>query len=360
MIQRQTFEATEQAIYASGQRTTVDLPKSGYITHIDCLFRFNIQNLSGTTRALAQDGFAKLFQSLRIRAAGSRNYYDITDGRQWLFRNIYNYRNQMGMGLPPQVGNAAVGAQDYYYLLRIHWGYDFFNMYDTTGAIPAAELQDLVLEIVWNPITSAYPSAVLGTDLNLNASAMAMTVYELAFSGADKPSTIWPKGIPLPRVQAQVETVRAAYSNLGLEVDLPVGDTISQTVIFNEDITTGNRQDGVGTVTTTGPTEIGVKFPRERATKWQMQWEQFKQLSKVQADVSEYGTSGASPGLNTNVPHVGAGIVRWADVTGRATGLDLTAAQQGDAKLGFTYAHDGANNGRVHLLHYMMGPGVAA
>jgi hypothetical protein len=360
MIQRQTFEATEQAIYSSGQRTTIDLPKSGYITHIDCLFRFNIQNLVGTTRVLAQDGFAKLFQSLRIRAAGSRNYYDITDGRQWFLRNLYNYRNQMGMGLPSQIGDAAVAATDYYFLLRIHWGYDFFNMYDTTGAIPAAELQDLVLEIVWNPITSAYASAVAGTDYNINASAMAMTVYELAFSGADKPSSIWPKGIPLPRVQAQVETVRAGFSNLGLEVDLPVGDTISQTVIFNEDLTTLNRQDGIGTTTQTGPTEIGVKFPRERATKWQMAWEQFKQLSKVQADVSDYGQSGATPGYNTNVPHVGAGILRWADVTGRSTGLDLTAAQQGDAKIGLTYAHDGANNGRVHLLHYMMGPGVAA
>lgn len=360
MIQRQTFEATERAVYTANQRTIVDLPKSGYITHIDCLFRFNIQNLVGTTRALAEDGWTRLFQSLRIRAAGSRNYYDITDGRQWLFRNIYNYRNQMGMGLPAQVGDAAVAATDYYFLLRIHWGYDFYNLYDTTGAIPAAELQDLVLEIVWNPFTSAYPSAVSGTDYNLAASDLTMTVYELAFSGADKPSQIWPKGIPLPRVQAQIETVQAAFSSLGYEIDLPVGDTISQTVIFNENNTTGNRQDGIGTTTATGPTEIGVKFPRERATKWQMSWEQFKQLSKVQADVTDYSMSGAAPGINTRVPHVGAGVVRWADVTGRSTGLDLTAAQQGDAKLGFTYAHDGANNGRLHLLHFMAGPGVAA
>ena len=360
MIQRQTFEATQNAVYSSGNRVIVDLPKSGYITHMDCLFRFNIQNLVGTTRALAEDGWVKLFQSLRIRAAGSRNYYDITDGRQWLLRNVYNYRNQMGMGLPSQIGDAAVAAADYYFLLRIHWGYDFFNLYDTTGAIPAAELQDLVLEIVWNPITSAYASAVSGVDYNLGASALYLTVYELAFSGADKPSSIWPKGIPLPRVQAQVETVQAAFSNLGFEVDLPVGDTISQTVIFNEDLATLVRQDGIGTATQTGPTEIGVKFPRERATKWQMGWEQFKQLSKVQADVTDYSTSGASPGINTRIPHTGAGIVRWADVTGRSTGLDLTAAQQGDAKLGFTYAHDGANNGRLHLLHFMMGPGVAA
>jgi len=360
MIQRQTFEATEKAVYSSGQRVTVDLPKSGYITHIDCLFRFNIESLIGTTRALAQDGLAKLFQSLRIRAAGSRNYYDITDGRQWFFRNVYNYRNQMGMGLPSEIGTGAVAATDFYYLLRIHWGYDFFNMYDTTGAIPAAELQDLVLEIVWNPIASAYPASVLATDYNLTASDMAMTVYELAFSGADKPSSIWPKGIPLPRVQAQMETLRAGYSNLGFEVDLPVGDTISQTVIINEDLATLARQDGVGTTTTTGPTELGVKFPRERATKWQMSWEQFKQLSKVQADISQYSHATATLGNNLLTPHAGVGILRWADVTGRSTGLDLTAAQQGDAKLGFTYAHDGANNGRIHLLHFMMGPGVAA
>jgi hypothetical protein len=358
-IERNTFKATEEGVFSANGRSLIELPKSGYINTIDCLFRFNIQSLVGTTRAKAEDAAAKIVKSMRIRAGGSQNYYDVTDGRHWLFRNIFNYRGQMGDGLPSEVGTGAVAAADYYYLLRIHWGYDFYNLYDNSGVLPAADLQDLYLEINWGAFTDMYPAAVAATDYNLAASGVSLTVYEHAFSGASRPADVWPGGIPRPRVQAQVETISAQFSNLGFEVDLPVGDTISQTIVLATDVTTDVRQDGIGTATQSGPTELGVKFPRERKTKWQMDWEQFKQMSKVQSDVAPFSHATATLGANLLVPYVGAGIIRWPDITGRSVGFDLTDAQQGDAKLGFTVAHDGANNFKLHLLHIMQGPGRA-
>jgi hypothetical protein len=370
VIHRQIYKTTQPLAYVASGRSQLALPDTGFITHIDLLFRWNIQSLVGTVRPKRQDGDAMIVNALQVKASSTQNYYDTSDGRQLKFKNVFDYRSQHGNSLPQMVGHAAVAAADYYSLFRLHWGYNPFNPFDGSGVMPARLLQNPLLEINWGAFTDLYPSAVAGVDYNLAASDVTVQIYELAFTENGEWHRAWPKGLPSPRIESEIRTVRSVHSNLSLEVDVPVGDAIWQTIIFAEDQTTGVRQDGIGTATQSGPTEIGIKLPLDRSTRYRFDWETFKWYSKVQSDVQEHAavsavdTNAGPVTINrynfwapTNVPHVGAGLIRWPDLTARKIGLDMTKAQQGDAKIGFTCAHDGVNDFRIHLLHFMMGRG---
>jgi len=318
-VRRNSYTLTEYHTFGANTTTQVDLPESGYITQIDCLLHLNVTGATSVTPKCTEtaDELARIIDSCTIKASRARSYFDISDGRQWFWWNYLNYEGQMQMDTLVSAGETA----DLYGLFRIHLGFDPTNPFDPTVVIPGAKLSNLQHNVTWGSASD------LGTGYTINSGDMKLTIYEITLDEGELESDLWPDGLVDPRVEARIIDIDAVYSNLSLEDDVPVGDTLYQTVIMVVDSDDCRTDDDVSAV--------GVKFPKKRETPWDIDWQPLKAKTR-----SLYRIPSSVTGVT---------MIPWEELSGRAVGLDLGAAQVGDCRLCFTTE---ASGGDIHLLYF--------
>lgn len=304
--------------YVAGTTANVDIPKSGYITELNFLFTIRVTAAGGASGK--EDPLARLINAARLTASGAKNYFDISDGRQWYYWQFFNYEGQIsGDSLP-------VGTSDDITLaLKIHWGLDPYLDTDRTIILPSPELQNIKMEIDWGDTTD------LGTGYTITAanSEAQITITELALEAGELRESVWATMLS-PRFEAREIPLSATSTNLGKTDDVPVGDVLYQTteLVLNS---SGNR-------TNTNITEIGVKYPKERRTPFKRKFNEMRAYARTK--------------FRTTSTVSGAFMLPWQVLTDKEKGIDLRGAQVGDVQLGHTV---GTGSGTIHLLHYAFG-----
>jgi len=321
-LKKNRYTLTDTCDFTSGTEVSVKIPLTGYITHMNILFKCVIT--PGTSVSPAEDGLARIVDAAKIRAAGQESFFEISDGRQWWFWNYFRYEGQVRKDSLPSAG---AGQSTVYMLLPIHLGYRPRDPFDPTIVIPSAELSNLKLYITWGQ------NSDLGTGFTIGTTTQArLTIHELTLEEGDVKEDIWPGGLLAPAMEAREEKVTSTYANLGYQDDVPVGGTLFQTVIMVLD-SSGDRSSSY-------VSEVGVKFPKKRTTPFQQDWVDFETSMMTE--------------FRTGSQQTGAGLLMWSQLPEASEyGLDLEHAMIGDAKLCFTVA---TADGYIHRLYYSVMP----
>jgi len=319
-MRRNLYPMVDTIPWTASTKAGVDLPEAGYITHIDALFTLNISG--GTSATEVEDGWARVFTDATIKASGAKVFFDVTDGRQWLYWMHHPYKSRIDLSDVPGAGD---GAANYYMVLPIHWGLNPYDKFDRTVVIPAVELTNLRMDMTWGAATT-----VIDSDSTIGSGNCKLNVYELVLEAGDLKSEIWKKGLLSPRMEADVETITSTKANFSFKKDMPVGDNLYQTVLM--------MLDSSGDRSRTYCTEFRLEFPKSRLYPIEWNWRLAEFVGYRDFDLDSRLT--------------GALLFPWGEVTGKVSGLDLSAAMKGDVKVGFTIA---TADGTLHLLHYALG-----
>lgn len=316
---KNTYTLDETIDFAANSSRGIDLPESGYITELNITTTLNIT--AGTSVSAAEDAFSRVIKGAKITSGGAKNYFSISDGRQWYYWNYLNYQGRIYIDSLPSAGSTANATGTFV----IHWGLDPYVESDRTIVLPCVELQNTRLELTWGS------GSDLGTGYTINAasSSAQVEVTELVLGAGTLRTSIW-ETLIFPRFEAIVSPVTSTYSNLARMHNVPVGDALLQTVVLMLD-SSGNR-------TNTYFTEVGVRFPKERRTPYHKSTTTF---------------------LNENYRRLrllsrltGAGMIKWSEITERERGIDLRGMSPGDVCTAYTVA---SANGTLHELHIMFG-----
>ena len=320
-MRRNIYPMTDTITWAASTKNGVDVPEEGYITHIDTFFTLNITG--GSTVVAVQDGWARTLTAATLKASGAKTYFDITDGRQWLYWMHHIYRSRIDLTDLPTAGASAA---NYYMVLPIHWGLNPYDKFDRTVVVPAVELTNLRMDVTWGAATG-----LIDSDSTVGSGNAKLVVYELVLEKGDLVPEVWPRGLLSPRMEADVEaSISSTYSNFSFKKDMPVGDTLYQTLLLVLD-SSGNRSRSY-------LSEYRLEFPKARMFPIEHTWRTQEFITYRDFDLDARLT--------------GALLFPWGEVTGDVAGLDLSAAMKGDVKLGFTIA---TASGALHLLHYALG-----
>ena len=208
--------------------------------------------------------------------------------------------------------------------LPIHWGINPADRFDRSIVLPAVNLTNLVAKITWGSASD------LGTGYTIDASnsKVYLNIYEITLEPSETEEMLFPNGLVSPRFEAVEKSIDAVYSNLGFEIETPVGDYLYETAIIVLN-SSGNRSDS-------DVSEVAVNFPKARSTPFEYDWQPLKAFTRSHYLVTSDVT--------------GATLLPWELVSGRWSGLDARYAAKGDIKLKFTTA---ASGGKILLLHYM-------
>jgi hypothetical protein len=313
-----TYTIDEEHSFSAGSTTQLDIPESGYITEILCLSKISVT--AGTSVSAAEDALARLINAMQITAAGGKNYYDITDGRQGLYREYMRRQGQIQIDSLPSAGNSSTCRM----LLVIHPGLNPYDAFDRSIVIPAAELSNLKHKVTWGYASN------LGTGYTINSGTMSLTVNEVVLEAGEKREDVWPQGINVPMFEAREIAITATASNLGKTDDVPVGNMLNSVLVMVLN-NAGNRTD-------VNVSDVGIKFPKQVRVPFQNKWYELKARMRAYYNLPSDLT--------------GLALIPLSWVSKRAVGLDLTAAMAGDVKLGFTID---VGSGTIHLLYFSIG-----
>jgi len=320
MIQN-TYTIDDEHTYSSGNTTQIDIPESGYITEILALSKITIAG--GTSVSANQDALARLIDAMQITAAGGKNYYDITDGRQGFYREYIRRQGQAQIDSMP-AANAAAAVKRM--LLVIHPGLNPYDPFDRSIIIPAAELSNLKHKVTWGAAT------VLGSGFTITSgsSTLSLTINEIVLEKGERREDLWPEGINVPMFESREVAISATASNLGKTDEAPVGNMLNSILLMILD-SSGDRDD-------TNVSDVGIKFPKQVRTPFESKWYELKAKTRAL--------------YNLPSDLVGTTLIPLQWVSKRAIGLDLSAAMTGDVKIGFTI---GTASGTLHLLYFNIG-----
>ena len=318
MIQN-TYTIDDEHTYSSGATTQIDIPESGYITEILALSEIYITG--GTSVSAAEDALARLIDAMQITAAGGKNYYDITDGRQGFYREYIRRQGQAQKDDMPAANAAGTKRM----LLVIHPGLNPYDPFDRSIIIPAAELSNLKHKVTWGA------ASTLGSGFTITASSstLSLTINEIVLEKGERREDIWPEGINVPMFEAR-EVTTAVASNLGKTDEVPVGNMLNSVLVMVLD-SSGDRSDSY-------VTDMGIKFPKQVRTPFESKWYELKARMR------------ALYNLPSDLTGIALIPLQW--VSKRAIGIDLSAAMTGDVKLGFTIA---TASGTLHILYFNIG-----
>jgi len=321
MPERNSYTLPETIKFTANKREEIKLPLSGYITHMNGILRLNVT--TGAAPSPVEDAMARIITGATIEAAGAQMFFYVTDGRQWYYRNYSCYEGNLH-DESDSLSKATTTADIRVYF-PIHWGANVWDPFDRSVVVPARDLNNLIMTITWGG------TGDLGTDITINSGEMTLTINELVPSPGETRADILPEGTLAPRFEPRIEDITSVAANLGLKIDVPVGAAMYTTDVMVVN-SAGNR-------TNTDVSEIGIEWPKERKTP-------------IRKDFLEWAYSNR---LFRSTPATPTGITRisWADISGTPEGLDLSAAMEGDVKLGFTTT---ATGGKIHLLQYMLTP----
>ena len=308
---------------------SIDIPETGYITEMNLLLELYVT--PGTSVSANEDALARIIDSLKITAAGGKNYFTVEDGRQLLYSGYHQYQGQLlHEALPAGGGSAATKRA----MFPIHFGLDPFDPFDKSIVVPGAELSNLKLEATWGA------NSDLGTGFTVTeaSSQIRAIVRELTLEKGETRDAIWPGGINVPLYESRSITPSATASNLGKTDDVPVGGMLHSALIIVLD-SSGDRSD-------TYVSEIGTKYPKLALEEYRIDnFYAAKAINRKQFLLP--GTLVGQPSSWLSDP-TGIVLFRFSEITGKAIGMDLTTAMTGDVKLGFTVA---TANGTIYILY---------
>lgn len=328
-MQRQIYEIASTIGFSANSSQNIDIPRDGYITHLDCLLELKLTTPSGGVTD-AEDPLARIINAARIKASGAKNFFDITDGRQWKYYGKMLYQHEVLEDSTPAAGNTATVRM----ALPIHWGFDPYDPFDRTVVVPAINLTNLKFEIDWGAVGDLTTSGTYTIDTA--NSLLRVTLYELVLEAGESEEDIWPAGLIAPRFEPITKTT-TVQSNLGFDDEVPVGDTLYMILGMITDSASGasNVRDD------TYVSEVGIKMPKISLTPFKYStWYQMKATMRRQF------------ALDSDITGVFLLPMNW--ISGEPFGIDLTGAMTGDVKLGFTVP-SGKADGTIHIVYYSLG-----
>jgi hypothetical protein len=353
MLRRIEQVADTLSFSASGS-STINLPRTGYITRIHCVLLLNITPAAGTATA-ATDGFVKVVNSARVHSSGT-DYFNVGDGRDWYWMSYYQNRGQIRLGTLPSAGGAAA---DVYGDFVIHLGtvpemtpqawesWDRVRTrrrdgtrvtrwrqrsnrsriggpFDKTVVIPAIRLSDPQLTVTWNTQSS------LGTGFTINSGTMYAFIYELIPEPrlGETQGKIWKNGLIVPRIYSTTEALDSANTAKGLHHEVPTQMVLRQSLL--------QVLDGSGDRSDTPVTELGVENTADNETMLDGDWHQLKGENR----------------FRTGVAATNAGIyfIDWSLLSGDEWGLDLKDVRPGTVEVQMSNA--ATASGVARFLHY--------
>lgn len=337
-----TYELSETHEYSANTTTRVDIPRNGYITHIDARLRCQIDAGSSVSPPsdpspddTIDDDLARLIHSFSIKGSGGKNYFDISDGRQWFWLTWYKYQGQVQADSLP----AATVAGNYQYMqFAIHWGIEPYKYIDKSIVLPARDFSSLTSECTWGTASD------LGTGYTVNSAVLTLNITELVLEEGETREQAFPGGIMTPRYEPRILTPSSTNTAVSEEENFPVGDTVHEVLIMQLDNTFSNRPNDnrishrsatTGSSSPATISEIAVKYPRLRETPLRLDTDTLEMVMR-----QRYGLP---------VTPTGVYLLKMSDLTNKPAGIDLSLSQVGDVKLGFSI--DNANRD-IHILFY--------
>ena len=309
----------EVVSFASGQHVTLDLPRTGIITHIELELDLNYD--SGDVET--EEEIANLFRSVTVRDGRNNTYFHISDGRLHKYLNLFQRR---GVGLidPLVADNVSTGLTARANL-AIHFGMNPHDFLDPTGGIPASELSSLVLDIEWGNTASLWSTLGNGA---INSASVTVTPTIVA---ADSPS--WDVVRPtllIPQYRSVIFSVTGAFSALTFEQDLPPM-MLDKTVFIGLD-ENDLREDNV-------TTEVAYRDAKANRIVWDVDF-----IPWTRRLVGEF-----LPGTALTDRPAGVGYINWPAIMGDVA-LDLRDRLTGFDKIAWSTGEGGAGQ-RIAVVH---------
>lgn len=319
-MQMNTKTLTDVIDYQANKVKKLELPRSGYVTRYDILIHLNVTTDGTSGGTPLEDAIARLIDYLRIQSAGNVTHFAVEDGRMLKYLNIYDLGKVHEDSLPTAAGVTA----DVYAKYSIYFGLNPTDPFDPSVVLPAIDLSNLELEMKWND------ASALGTGYTINSGEIKITEYAIYPDPDESIEDIFPEGIVQPRFEGVEVPLTSIKSDLGYQEDVPTGAIVHRTLIMVTD-SSDDRSDSI-------VSEYGVLFPKAASIPYRIDWK-----SAVLKDMTDYDLAQAYAGIN---------ILDWQDVSGIPLGLDLTEAEKGEVKLGFTNTAQGT----IRLMHQMLVP----
>lgn len=293
-----------------------------FTTEVELYLEANITTTGGV---LAEDPLSRLIKTFKI-TAGTQNFIAIQDPRQLTNWCFVRTRGNVREDSLPTSGTANVTM-----IIPIHLGiqpYDEsgkYNPYDLSTVIPEdkgnTRMTSLKGEMEWGT------AADLGTGVTIN-SAKITVIQRYVILTEEEKQYKFPGGVPVPRMETQVEALTAVRNNRGFKVDLPSKTVVNNTMLMTIDSTDKRSEAEI--------TELGIEFRVKNIDAQQTLW-------KPKQDFT----------ARTNqLPSFKKGVVTidWSTIEGAsAAGYSTDKESVGDTQIGLTVAKTG---GSLHVIHY--------
>ena len=310
----QVYPVPEKIDFEANKYKELDLPTDGFITEIILKVKINVTT-SADGATPNEDALARLIKRVEVRS-GETSFYTAPDGRFLKWVNYYEFGDVAEDSLP----TAADVTQDVKATYVIHLGFESSDKFDPTVVIPAEVLSSLKIQVLWGSASD------LGTGYTINSGEIEVILHRLVLEKNEVPEDIFPRGYVEPRFNVADQPINATYSDLGLQVNAPIGNVIRRTwlmVVDNSD----NR-------TNTDVSEVGVKDETRNVYLLKNSLDAIRYTDKLQYRLSQIVD--------------GFAVIDAEDLSGLPIGFDTSEDYKpGDLKVGFTTTTTG---GRIKLI----------
>ena len=319
MVKRVTDTLSETIPFKASAKRSIDLPTQGYITRIELLLHLNVTTDSGGATP-NEDALARILDSIRLEYPGHKTYFACPDGR------LLKYKNYLDLGriAEDSLPTSASVTQDVYAKYNIYWGFNPRDPFDPSVVVPAEELSNLRLTVLWGDASS------LGAGYTINLGEIIVTIrrYDLE-SGETK---AFARRIE-PRMESVEKNIEEAVSDLGFQINVPVGLVLRETLIMVTDSADNRSDEEVS--------EYGVIFTKLDQTPYRVNWK---------SHVREIYTDRR---LDQKI--TGLGVLYWRNIAkrGQEIGFDASPYKFGDIALGFSTVSTG---GKIRAMFYQLAP----
>lgn len=311
-----TKKLVKTVSYSANGSDSLDIPSSGYITRMVVFCDLNVTTASGGAVA-DEDGFLKFIEYIRFLSS-SRVYASIADLRLWYYYMYSKFRGGVQLDTLPTAGGTT---GTYRFMIPVHTGRNKLEEFDKTSIIPAAEEDDLRMEIKFKQASD------LGTGYTINSATVGLIISKLVLEGVSK-AAVWNEGVlPLTVWNTTTKIIDGEYTAYTLEKEMPVGRTLIDSLVMVVDASNDRSSALV--------TEYNVQLADVDGRPFDRSW---------RAAEAEFQSN---HGLQANTS--GIALVDWSKVSLRPSGLPLEYAQRGSVVFGMTTAAAAA--GWVKFLH---------
>ena len=292
---------------------TYKLPTRGYVTRYEMLMKLDVSTGSGggTPR---EDALFRFIKSLRIEHPGGRVFYSVPDGRMIKYMNVLDFGGLIREDPLPTDPDVT---ETIYCKFVLNWGLEPSDPFDPTAVIPAGELSELQMTIVFGSDTD------LGSGYTINGGEITITARYIS----GNTDIVFPDGYNIPVFNSVELDVNEVKGDLQIRDDLPVGNVLRYTMIMVTDPNDNRTNDYIS--------EVGIVIPSERKEPYRIDWMTLN--TNIRHD---YGLEKEIPGL---------GVIDYEDLSGLPLGLDMSELNPGYYKIGFSSVNAPCKIKMVHV-----------